>query len=218
MCFNLDDTPIAPMRRRKKITDSEEELTRIVKPSILDSIPRPVPRIPPSFDTGINDKISNMKQEFANIHSDTRTFTKSLANISESSHKEPVVFKPVARAFEPYVPRQQSLTPQQLSQKGSNAGCDSHLTTLNITETLSRRSESPSVFYKYRSKTPLFDYRQNSDDTTIRRHFRSVSTPRSASPGFVSLADHCKYKKKYCLFLDLFLNKYQLTTIMLFCD
>lgn len=182
---------MAPLRRRKQISDSEEELSHIGKPSILESIPRPVPRMPPMFDSRISDKLNDMKEEFKTIQSEVKSFDKTLHNISASESKDPsstpVEFKPIARAFEPYIPRHAQFASQHLANT-SDLHASSH--SINIAETLATMTSS-----HHRPKTPVSSIKSPTTDdsttTTTRRHFRSMSTPRSMSPG-VGL-DHCKY-------------------------
>lgn len=195
---------MAPLRRRKQISDSEEELSHIGKPSILESIPRPVPRLPPMFDPRISDRLNDMKQEFKTIQSEVKSFDKTIHNYSATESTKdtssvPIEFKPVARAFEPYIPRHAQLASQHLANT-SDLHANSH--SINIAETLASMTS-------HRPKTPISSIKSptsaiNDDSTTTttsRRHFRSMSTPRSMSPG-VGL-DHCKY---ICVFVIYFPN------------
>lgn len=157
--------------------------------------------MPPMFDHRISDKLNDMKQEFKTIHSEVKSFDKTLHNLSTSESKDlniPVEFKPIARAFEPYVPRHAQLASQHLANT-SDLHASSH--SINIAETLATMTSS----HQTRPKTPVSSIKSPTsalltDDSTTttttttstsRRHFRSMSTPRSMSPG-VGL-DHCKY-------------------------
>lgn len=143
-----------------------------------------------------------MKQEFKTIHSEVKSFDKTLHNLPTSeSTTSPVEFKPIARAFEPYIPRHAQLASQHLANT-SDLHASSH--SINIADTLATMTSSHSI----RPKTPVSSIKSptsalltdDSTTTTSRRNFRSMSTPRSMSPA-VGL-DHCKYKS--CVLFILF--------------
>lgn len=154
--------------------------------------------MPPMFDSRISDKLNDMKEEFKTIHSEVKSFDKTLHNLPTSeSSTTPVDFKPIARAFEPYIPRHAQLASQHLANT-NDLYASSH--SINIADTLATMTSSHPI----RPKTPVSSIKSptsallsdESTTTTSRRHFRSMSTPRSMSPG-VGL-DHCKYKSCVC--------------------